>query len=167
MEQSLCQKCGQQIGDGAPVCLRCDAGAGAIPENAGVAALIEMEYDSGIERLTDPTPVRLSVSSGGVQVTEVMPGTRSVWIQADQIIEARVSGSLTSVGKEPRRRWPIIDAFRDNKKSGDGGTRKYTLTISYREGDAVIEAIFHREEPSTLSRVNHIARMISDFAKGD
>lgn len=122
---------------------------------------IELEYLNGLERLTDPTPVRLAVRADGIKISEVMPGTRSVWIASDQIVEARTSATLRSVGKVPSR--GLLGRLARSEKKEPA--RQQILTLRYRAGDAIHSAVFRREESATFSRLDQIARMISSMAK--
>ncbi|MEW6208696.1 MAG: hypothetical protein AB1631_10040 [Acidobacteriota bacterium] len=140
-------------------CLWC----GAIFESRESKAremVIELEYLDGLERLTDPTPVRLTLRADGIKISEVMPGTRSIWIGADQIVEARASRSLRSVGKAPSR--GLLGRL---SRSQNPPNRQEMLTIRYRAGEAIHSATFRREESATFSRLDQIARMISSMVK--
>lgn len=123
--------------------------------------VIELEYLNGLERLTDPTPIRLTVRADGIKISEVMPGTRAVWIALDQIVEARTSASLRSVGKAPSRSLFGRLSRSENKEPN----RQQILTIRYRIGDTIHSVVFRREESDSFSRLDQIARMISLMAK--
>lgn len=123
--------------------------------------VIELEYLNGIERLTDPTPIRLTVRADGIKISEVMPGTRAVWISVDQIVEARTSATLRAVGKAPVRGLFRRLSRNENKEPN----RQQILTIRYRIGDAIHSAVFRREESDSFSRLDQVARMISSMAK--
>ncbi|HEY7543659.1 MAG TPA: hypothetical protein VID27_02195, partial [Blastocatellia bacterium] len=104
----------------------------------------------------------LSVGADGIKISEVMPGTRVVWIGADQIVEARTSATLRSVGRAPAR--GLMRMFsRGEKKEAN---RQQILTLRYRNGDEIHSATFRREESVVFSRLDQIARMISAMAKG-
>jgi hypothetical protein len=90
----------------------------------------------------------------------VMPGTRSVWIGADQIVEARASRSLRSVGKAPAR-----GLFGRLSRNENPPNRQQTLTLRYRAGEATYSATFRREESAAHLRLDQVARMISAMAK--
>ncbi len=141
-------------------CLWCGAMFESDPSKAR-EIVIELEYLDGLERLTDPTPIRLTVQADGIKISEVMPGTRAVWIASDQIVEARTSATLRSVGKAPVRGLFGRLAGNENKEP----PRQQILTIRYRINDAIHSATFRREESATFSRLDQIARMISAMVK--
>lgn len=167
-----CQDCGRANSPAAARCIWCgilitDAGATGKFETTNV----ELEYLSGIERLSDPTPVRMVISLEGIEINEVMPGSRSIRIAARDVIAAQVAdGSSVSEGERSRPLWwwlalgPLALALR-GKKSAEVKSHDYILTIKYREDDQVRHAVFHRQDSAGLSMVTAVARIISSLVK--
>jgi hypothetical protein len=105
---------------------------------------IEMDYASGIERLSEPMPVRLIVGPSGLEVIEMMPGSRRVLIPADSLIEA-LAETATDDAKEER----------DSVKQARG------LTVRYREAAEVRVALFYTEDERSQSSIEQVVRIIS------
>jgi len=130
---------------------------------------VELEYLSGIERLSDPTPVRIVISLDGIEISEVMPGSRSIRIPARDVIEAQIAdGSTVEEGERVRPLWwwfalgPLALLFA-GKKSADVKHHDYILTIRYREDGQTRHAVFHREDSAGLSLVTGVARIVSSL----
>jgi len=51
---------------------------------------VEIGYLDGIDRFEDSGPVRLIISGEGIEVAELIPGSRSVKIPACSVLGARV-----------------------------------------------------------------------------
>ncbi len=117
--------------------------------------------------MKDPAPVRLTISVEGIEVTELMPGSRSEKIEAGSIIEARVvDASAVVEGERVRPRWwwfafgPLALAI-PGKQQPDVKQHDYILTIKYRSGDEIHNAVFHRQDRSGLAVVEGLSRIIS------
>jgi hypothetical protein len=162
-----CDECGRANGAAAKRCIWC----GAPIVRDGVSRLektrVEIGYLDGIERLEDAGPVSLIISSEGIEVVELVPGSRSVKIPASSIIEANVVDASTMVeGKRVRPAWwwlalgPIALAFR-GRKTSDAKKHDYILTIRYKVDNEVRNAVFHREDRAGLAVVEGLARIVS------
>ena len=128
---------------------------------------LEIEYLGGIDRLDDPAPVRLTVGPAGIEVNEIIPGSRTVKIAADKIIDARVVDASTVIeGKKKRRLiwWFIIGPlalFLPGEKLPDTKKYDYIITVRYKEAGEIRNAVFHREDRLGLSLVDGLARIIA------
>jgi hypothetical protein len=110
--------------------------------------------------------VKLAVGPAGIEIDEIIPGSRKVKIAADQIIDAQVEDASTVI-KQNRKRaawwWYLIrpigstapDVGRSAPKNHD-----YILTIIYKEEGEIRKATFRRGDGPGLSLLNGLARII-------
>lgn len=167
-----CQECGRANGPSANKCIWC-----GVPISVGGArgrletTRVEIEYLDGLDRFEDPGPVRLSINAEGIEVTELMPGSRSVKLPASSIIEANVvDASVMLKGKRVRPRWwwlalgPLALAV-PGKKAADKKRHDYILTIRYKSGGEIRNAVFHREDRSGLAVVQGLARIVTALTR--
>lgn len=168
-----CQDCGRANGASAKKCLWCGV---PIIDGAGSPRFettkVELEYLGGIERLDDPTPVKLIISIEGIELTEIMPGSRMVAISASAIIGAQVVDASTKEegGHAPRPWywWIMLGPFAmavKRRKLPDVKKHDYLLTIKYKEGDEIRNAVFHREDSVGLTMVTGLAKIINSVAR--
>lgn len=128
---------------------------------------LEIEYLGGIDRLDDPATVKLAVGPAGIEINEIIPGSRTIKIAADKIIDACVVDASTVVeGKRKRRPlwWSLIIPFAfmiPGEKLPDKKKHDYIITIRYKEAGEIRNAVFHREDSLGLSLVNGLARIIA------
>jgi hypothetical protein len=167
-----CHECGRTNGALAKRCLWCgvplmDQGSPSSIE----ATRVEIDYLDGIERLDNPTPVRLTIGADGLEVCELMPGSRIVKIDAASLLQATVvDGSTTVEGKRVRSPWrwlalgPLAVVVR-GKKQPDTKNHDYLLTIKYREGGEERNAVFHREDRAGLAMIDLVARTINSLVR--
>ena len=162
-----CQECGRANGASAKRCLWCGLPLidGAIPSSFETTR-VEIDYLGGIERLEDPATVKLAIDASGIEISEVLPGSRIIRIPAEDIIEARMVDATSIVeGKTVRPTWwwfafgPFALARRGNKLP-DTVKHDYILTIKYRSENKVASAVFHREDRLGSSMVNGLVRII-------
>jgi hypothetical protein len=172
MTPIYCHECGRANGVAARRCIWCGSpiieGGNPISFDA---TQIEIDYLDGIERLDDPTPVRLRIDSDGVEVCELMPGSRTIRLPAESLIRADVVDASVQVKpKRERRIWRKILLF----PFGFGGGKDeevettqydYVLTIRYKNGDGTRNAVFHRQDRAGLSIVEGLARIINMLAR--
>jgi len=129
---------------------------------------VELHYLEGIDRFDDEGPVRMIVSAAGIEVVELMPGSRSVKIPADCLLETRVEGSLTPHNGDHGKLWkrmlkgPSASASRNTAHKGK---RQSVLTIKYRIDGEIRDAIFCRDDPPGASAVAGVAKIMSTFEK--
>ena len=130
---------------------------------------VEIGYLGGIERFQDAEPVQLIISPEGVEVTELIPGTRAVKIPALSIIEATCTDASIMIEPDPvrgvswwRSLWPGASSRRELQelKAYD-----YILTIQYKEGDEIQNAMFHREDRAGKDIVEGLARVVNSVAR--
>jgi len=171
MTPTYCHECGRANGAAARRCIWCglplvDKGTPASFEPTRV----DVDYLDGLERLGDPTPVRLLINSTGIEVSEQMPGSRTAHIAAQAIIDANtVDASLTVEEKPaPTPLWrylilPFGIGWFFKKKPGPTEKKQhdYVLLIRYRSGDETRTAVFHRQDRAGLTVVEGLARIIN------
>ena len=130
---------------------------------------VEIGYLSGIERFEDAAPVQLIVSAEGVEVSEQIPGTRSVKIPSSSIIDATctdASSMIETSSIRPKSRWWAFwpSALR-KKETSYAKAYDYILTIQYKEGDETHHAMFHREDSAGMTVVEGLARIVMALAR--
>jgi hypothetical protein len=172
MTPIYCHECGRANGAMAKRCLWCgmpiiDRGKPSSFE----ATRVEIDYLDGIERLDNPAPVRLVIDGTGIEVSELMPGSRSIKIPAASLIRASVvDGSNMVEGKRVRSPWwwlalgPFAVVVK-GKKMPDTKRHDYLLTVKYRSGGEERNAVFHREDRAGLSMVEGLARIINALVR--
>ena len=172
MTPIYCHECGRANGAAAKKCIWCGA-----PTTSGntvgriETTRVEIGYLDGIDRFEDAEPVRLIISAEGIEVAELIPGTRSVKISASSILEASVVDASTMIeGKRVRSKWwwlalgPVA-LLVPGKKTPDVKEHDYILTIKYKAGNEVLNAVFHHEERIGLSVVEGLARIVTLLAR--
>lgn len=129
------------------------------------ATRIEIGYLDGIERLDNPTPVFLEINAEGIEVTELMPGSRSIKIAAGELIEAKAFDA--SVAVENRRTSWLRAALRPflspSARRAQSQIKKhdYVLTIKYRCDDEIRNAVFRREDEGGFAVIENLSRIIA------
>lgn len=174
MTPVYCHQCNRANGAAATKCIWC-----GVPITNGKTTgriettRVELGYVDGIERLEDPCPVRLVISADGVEVAEVIPGSRAFKIPASSILQATVVDASALV-KGPRVRpvwwWLALGPFAvavPGKRTADKKEHDYILTIRYKAGAEIRNAVFHREDRSGLAVVEGLARIVNGLADQD
>jgi hypothetical protein len=168
MATKTCFECGRVNGPAARRCIWC--GLPVIDEETEKSfetTQIEIDYVSGIERLDESMPVRLAVGAAGVEVIEMMPGSRRVLIPAHELIEARaqLAGSGDDRQKATRRRRQFtigkLSIPIPSGRQAGRETQEYVLTIKYGDESGTRIAVFRGEEIGGRSSIDTIARTIS------
>ena len=163
MSPIYCEECGRANADTAKMCLWCGIPiikgrtTGAIQKTH-----VEIGYLDGITRFEDPASVRLTVSDEGIEVAEVLPGTRSFKIPASSIIESNFAdaSTVTDEAQVPRkRRW-----F-SRAKSAEVKVHDYILAIKYKEGDETRTAVFHRQDRAGLTVIEKLSRIVNSLIR--
>ena len=167
-----CSECERVNGSAATLCLWC----GAPIINAPISPVFEptraeLDYVGGIERLEDPTAVRLVISEAGIEIVEIMPGSRKVLIPAAAIVDARVT---VGGGPRPEKTTPqpwwlrlgrsILRTSRRTKRPVEE-IPDYTLTIRYQESGEARSAVFHRRGGAGLSMIQGLARSVASLVR--
>jgi len=158
MTPIYCQQCNRANAATANKCIWCGVQLtiSGKPANVGTTK-VEIEYLDGVDRFDDAGPVRLIISPDGIEVAELIPGTRSVKIPASSVLGASVVDASTMTEGKRRRRpmwsWlalgPLALLF-PGKRTPDIKVHDYILTIKYRAGDETRNAVFHREDRAGL-----------------
>ena len=167
MSAILCHECGRPNGAGAKSCIWC-----GVPIMRGGAVDIkttslEIAYLGGIERFPDAEPVRLSIGNEGVEVSELIPGTRSVKIPGPSIIEATCTDASIMIEPDGRKSswWRAFWPSASRKETQEFKAYDYILTIQYKEDDEIRNAMFHREDQAGLDALEGLARVVNSVAK--
>ena len=161
-----CQECGRANRAAATRCLWCGMPLlnEAAPHSFEPTAA-ELDYHSGIARLDESLTVRVVVSAAGVEVTELMPGSRRILRPAESIIDVETyeAEMMPAPNRVPLSWWER--ALRALRKDAGKADRDYVMKITYKEGGEVWNALFHREGEMGASLVNRIARIIGALVR--
>jgi hypothetical protein len=173
MTPTYCHECGRANGAAARRCIWCglplvDKGA---PDRFEPTR-VEVDYLDGLERLSDPAPVRLVINITGIEISEQMPGSRTTHIAAPSILDANtVDASLTVPGKAERAplwRYLILPLgigmgwfFKKKPSPAEQKQHDYVLLIRYRFEEETRTAVFHRQDRAGLAVVEGLARIIN------
>lgn len=172
MTPVYCDECGRANGQSARRCIWC----GTPMVEAGTPSSFEttrteIDYLEGIDRLADPGPVKLSIGPEGIEVTELMPGSRTVRIAAGSIIRADAIDASTT-GPPAKKRlslWrTLITPFSwDGWKAepSEAMAYDYLLAVRYTEGEEIRNAVFHRQDRAGRAMVEGLARIINMLVK--
>ena len=172
MSPVYCGGCGRANGESAQKCIWCGMPLADVT-SAGVieTTKVEIGYLGGIDRFEDPCPVYLTIRVSGIEVTEVIPGTRSVNISAASIVNANVvDASTMAEGKRVRPTWwwfalgPLAFAI-PGKRTSEQKKHDYILTIRYKKGSEIRNAVFHREDRSGLVVVEGLVRILTSLVR--
>jgi hypothetical protein len=165
-----CHQCGRPNGASVKKCIWCNA---QISDGASSGTFdtttVEADYLEGIDRLIDPAPVRLVISPNGIEVVELLPGSRSIKIPAGSIIEANLAHSPADKRPTERRWWrnviePLRLASAPVEKKGVVA-RDYVLTIKYTDGDEVRTGVFTRSDQPGLELERKLARVLAKLTE--
>jgi hypothetical protein len=122
-----------------------------------------VSYLDGFERLDGPATVELAVGPAGVEIREMMPGTRSILLPLEQITGASVAGPLRSVGSQPRKGssgWLRLRNTSDQPEAG-----RVALTLKFREEGEDRTVVFERDDTGAIDPLRRIARTITMLIK--
>ena len=164
-----CHQCGRPNGASAKKCIWCNASFSAdVPVEAFGTTTVEADYLEGIDRLDDPGPVRLVISPDGIEVVEVLPGSRSIKIPAASILEANLTYSTDTEESQQRPWWrraiePLSFASTSDR-TRDVEASDYILTIKYRDGDEVRTGVFSRSDRQGLMLARKLAGILGKLA---
>ena len=174
MSPIYCDQCGRANGASAKSCIWC-----GVPmfnrEAVGYAETtrVEIGYLDGIERLKDAAPVRLTISIEGVEVVELIPGTRSVKIPASSILETNCvdASAMIEDNVASPLRWSLLRGLtkvflpRTRTKSSAVKLHDYLFTIKYQDGEETHTAVFHREDRTGLAVVEGLVRIVTSLIR--
>ena len=172
MNPIYCPQCNRANGAAARMCIWCGLPlSGADKPSNTPTTKVEIGYLDGIDRFEDSGPVQLVITAEGIEVTELIPGSRSIKIPATSLLGASVVDASTSKeGKRVRPGWmwltlgPLAVLF-PGKRTPAIKIHDYILTIRYKAGQETRNAVFHREDRVGLSIVEGLARIVSNLAK--
>ena len=107
----------------------------------------------------------LRISAAGVQVEEILPGSRKSLIPADALIAAEVTDATVVIEKEKKpARWAWL-WLGSRSRSADEADREvrhdYILTIRYHADGEVRTAVFHREDGPGKTCVTNVAKTLN------
>ena len=162
MTPTYCSECGRANGAASKRCIWCgvpliDRGAPGSFETTRV----EIDYVDGIERLDNPVPVRLIISSEGLEISELMPGSRTFKITAEAIIDATVVDASTTIeGKKARPGWLWFALGPFAAKKLPDEKHDYILNITYRVDEEERNAVFQRSDRLGLHALEGLAKII-------
>jgi len=112
---------------------------------------LEVDYVSGIERLDNPGPVRMIISSEGIEIAEILPGSRSFKIPAVSIIEVNVTASSVTTDSKERPWWRRITGSLKDASTNDGSDSvqgDYVFTVRYERDNEEGTIVFRRYDPN-------------------
>jgi hypothetical protein len=131
--------------------------------------VVELDYLSGIDRLDNAMPVRLNISADGVEIKEVLPGSRIFLLPAEAIIEARIIDKIEKVKIEKRvsllQKLLSDPSLPQGQQFAEQITHDYILTIWYRLQERTFTAAFHREDEAGKAMIHQVAKSINSLVK--
>lgn len=162
-----CRQCGRANSKSAKRCIWC--GMPVILSESPIrfdATRVEIGYLSGIERLDGPAPVSLEVNAEGVEVAELLPGSRVVKIAAEDLIEVKALGGHIAQDKprQHERKFGFsVRALVPFLKRAESRTnkREFLLTINYRFDDETRSAVFQSQDAGGAVQVEKLSRVIA------
>jgi hypothetical protein len=165
-----CPECDRPNNPSVSLCLWCGGFLNSKNAlNAFPTTIAELDYLSGIDRLDNPMPVRLTINADGIEVKEIMPGSRIYQIAGAAIIEARVIDKIEKVKIEKRvsllQKFLLASAATQSQQFVERISHDYILTISYRTDDKTCTAAFHREDANGKSMVTNVAKTVNSLVK--
>src|SRR5688572_14724779 len=168
MSPIYCSECKRANREDAKKCIWCGL---PIVDKTGEVRLettrVEISYLDGIDRFEDAGPVRLIITDDGIEVAEVIPGSRSFKIPMAAILGASAVDASTIVeGKRVRSTWSWLAIgplalLIPEKKTPDVKDHAYILSIRYQSANEVRNAVFQREDQSGLAVVEGLARIVT------
>jgi hypothetical protein len=140
--------------------------------SALVRVQVEADYVGGIDRLPDPLTVRIAVDGAGLEISELMPGTRIVRLDANSLLEARVVDASTWTETASHRSWAdrllsMLFGRRRDSLAAKIKNHEYVLTIRYRGADGNGSAVFKRSDRSGYSDLQSAAQASAALIESD
>jgi hypothetical protein len=159
MTTIYCQQCQRPNGASSKKCIWCDANLSGSSTEIDTTTL-EVDYVSGIDRLDNPGPVRMIISSEGIEIAEILPGSRSFKIPAASIIEVNVTASNVTTEAKERPWWRRITGSLKEASTNDSSESvqgDYVFTVRYERDNEVGTIVFRRYDPGGNMPVWRIA----------
>jgi len=151
MSAIYCQQCGRANGAASKVCIWCSATIADSTSTEIETTTLEVDYVSGIDRLDNPGPVRMVISTEGIEIAEILPGSRSFKIPATSIIEVNVSASNVSTEPAQRPWWRrMLESRRSRSRQPivENNEGNYVFTVTFEQDNEVGTMVFRRYDPS-------------------
>jgi hypothetical protein len=159
MGTTNCTECGRTNAAEARVCMWCGLPLHEPGSPISFETIrAEVNYLDGFERLDGPATMELAVSPTGVEIRELMPGTRSILIPVASIVGASVTGPLRTVGSHQRKGtsgWVKLTADDDSQQG------RVALSLKCKLQGEDLTVIFEREDKTGLDALSRIARTIN------
>jgi hypothetical protein len=160
MTTVYCQQCGRANGVSSRKCLWCAAIIGGSSSTEVDTTTLEVDYVSGIDRLDNPGPARMVISSEGIEIAEILPGSRSFKIPAACITDVNVTASTLAV-EPPEHPWwrRMVKSLRGTSKqpANESIQPDYLFTVTYVQDNEIGTVVFRRYDPNGNMPVWRIA----------
>src|SRR5262245_49529125 len=160
MATIYCQRCQRPNSASSKKCIWCEANLYGPASTEIDTTTLEVDYVSGIDRLDNPGPVRMVISSEGIEIAEILPGSRSFKIPAASIIEVNVTASSVTTETKERPWWRrITGSLKEapTNDSNESAERDYVFTVRYESDSEVETIVFRRYDPTGNMPVWRIA----------
>jgi len=166
MNTNSCHQCGRPNGASSRKCIWCGANLSGTTSIEIETTILEVDYVSGIDRLDNPGPVRMVISSEGIEIAEILPGTRSFKIPAPSIIEVNVTASTVASQPKEAPWWRKITGSSkepSTTRSNEGRLGDYIFTVKYQCDNEEGTIVFRRYDPSGNMPIWRIADTLGRF----
>lgn len=160
MTTIYCQQCQRPNGASSKKCIWCEANLSGPTSTEIDTTTLEVDYVSGIDRLDNPGPVRMVITSEGIEIAEILPGSRSFKIPAASIIDVNVTASNVTPEAKERPWWRRITGSlkeASTNDSSDSVQGDYVFTVRYESDNGEGTIVFRRYEPGGNMPVWRIA----------
>jgi len=160
MATIYCQRCQRPNGASSQKCIWCEANLSGSTSTEIETTTLEVDYVSGIDRLDNPGPVRMVISSEGIEIAEILPGSRSFKIPTASIIEVNVAASNVTTEAKERPWWRRITGSLKEASTNDSSESvqgDYVFTVRYESDNEAGTVVFRRYDPGGNMPVWRIA----------
>ncbi|HKA16702.1 MAG TPA: hypothetical protein VKN18_00160 [Blastocatellia bacterium] len=160
MATIYCQQCQRPNGASSKKCIWCEANLSGSSSTEIDTTTLEVDYVSGIDRLDNPGPVRMVISSEGIEIAEILPGSRSFKIPTASIIEVNVAVSSVTTEAKERPWWRRVTGSlkeASTNDSSDSAPEDFVFTVRYERDNEEGTMVFRRYDPNGIMPVWRIA----------
>lgn len=160
MTTIYCQRCQRPNGVSSKKCIWCEAILSGPTSTEIDTTTLEVDYLSGIDRLDNPGPVRMVISSEGIEIAEILPGSRSIKIPAASIIEVNVTASSVMTAARERPWWRRVTGSlkeASTNESSESVQGDYIFMVRYELDNEEGTIVFRRYDPNGNMPVWRIA----------